>query len=301
MYWGNDIVIYDMTFSPKLQENKYKKKGNNYMIKPAVKAYQNLDFLRSHDARIIRVLCELIEPKSRLHKYNVENTIVFFGSARIKSKITAESNLAKIHKLYREKHKSGKKPREDLESAKTDLLMSQYYEKARSLSFKLTHWAKQTTKNKSKLLMCTGGGAGIMGAVNQGAYEAGGKSIGFNISLPFEQVINDYITEELAFEFHYFFIRKFWFAYMAKALIVFPGGFGTLDELTEILTLIQTGKVQKKLPVILFGTDYWKKVINIEAMIKFNTISRKDLNLITFFDDVDEAFEFLKKELKGYI
>ncbi|MDD5772059.1 MAG: TIGR00730 family Rossman fold protein [bacterium] len=271
------------------------------MIKPAVKAYQNLEFLRSHDARTIRVLCELTEPKSRLHKYNVENTIVFFGSARIKSKTIAEKNLLKIQKLCEAKKNPGKKLLVNLRSAKTDQYMSQYYEKARSLSCKLTHWAKQTTKNKSRLLMCTGGGGGIMGAVNQGASEAGGRSIGFNISLPFEQVINKYITEELSFEFHYFFIRKFWFAYMAKALIVFPGGFGTLDEMTEILTLIQTGKVQKKLPVILFGTDYWKKVINFEEMIKYNTISRKDLKLFHFFDDVDEAFEFLKKELKDYI
>lgn len=271
------------------------------MIKPAVKAYNNLNFLQSHDARIIRVLCELIEPKSRFHKYNVENTIVFFGSARIKSKTIAEKKLLKTRKLCEVKNKPGKKLLEDIESAKTDLHMSQYYEKARSLSRKLTQWAKQTTKDKSKLLMCTGGGDGIMSAVNQGAYEAGGKSIGFNISLPFEQTINEYITEELAFEFHYFFIRKFWFAYMAKALIVFPGGFGTLDEMTEILTLIQTGKVQKKLPVILFGTDYWKKVINFEEMIKFGTISRKDLKLFHFFDDVDETFEFLKKELKKFI
>lgn len=271
------------------------------MTKPVVKAYNNLDFLQSHDARIIRVLSELIEPNSRLHKYNVENTIVFFGSARIKSKTTAEKYLSKTRKLCRGKKNPGKKLLNDLESAKTDLYMSQYYEKARSLSFKLTQWAKKTTKNKSKLLMCSGGGGGIMSAANLGATEAGGKSIGFNISLPFEQMINNYITEELAFEFHYFFIRKFWFAYMAKALIVFPGGFGTLDEMTEILTLIQTGKIQKKLPVILFGTDYWKKVINFEEMIKYNTISKSDLKLFNFFDDVVEAFKFLKKELIKYI
>ncbi|MFH1288401.1 MAG: TIGR00730 family Rossman fold protein [bacterium] len=255
------------------------------MGKSAVKAYKNLDFLQSHDARIIRVLCELIEPKTRLQKYNIENTIVFFGSARTKSKAIAEQNFSKIQN----------------ESTKIDLYMSKYYENARSLSYKLTQWAKQTTKDKSKLLMCTGGGGGIMGAVSQGAYEAGGRSIGFNISLPFEQAINEFIPHDLAFEFHYFFIRKFWLAYMAKALIIFPGGFGTLDEMTEILTLIQTGKIQKKLPVVLFGTDYWKKVINFDEMIKFGTISKKDLKLFKFFDDVDETFEFLKKELIKFI
>ncbi|MEW6087901.1 MAG: LOG family protein [bacterium] len=271
------------------------------MKKTAIKAYKNLDFLQSHDARIIRVLCELIEPKTRFKKYNIENTIVFFGSARIKSKFAAKSNFEKMRKLFEAETNHTKKSLEDFESAKTDLYMSQYYEKARSLSYKLTQWAKQTTKGKSKLLMCTGGGGGIMAAVNQGAYEAGGKSIGFNISLPFEQVMNNFITDDLAFEFHYFFIRKFWFAYMAKALIVFPGGFGTLDELSEILTLIQTRKIQKKLPVILFGTDYWKKIINFDEMIKYKTISRNDLKLINFFDDVGEAFNFLKKELIKFI
>lgn len=236
--------------------------------KSAVKAYKNLDFLQSHDARIIRVLCELIEPQTRFRKYNIENTIVFFGSARIKPGVN---------------------------------YMSKYYEDARSLSYKLTRWARQTTKDKSRLLVCTGGGSGIMEAVSRGASEAGGKSIGFNISLPYEQALNDFIPRDLAFEFHYFFIRKFWFAYMAKALVVFPGGFGTLDELTEILTLIQTGKFQKKLPVVLFGTDYWKKVINFDEMIKFGTISKDDMKLFNFFDDVDKTFAFLKKELVKFI
>lgn len=236
--------------------------------KSAVKAYKNLDFLQSHDARIIRVLCELIEPQTRFRKYDIENTIVFFGSARIKPNVN---------------------------------YMSRYYDDARSLSYKLTRWAKHTTKGKSKLLVCTGGGTGIMEAVSRGASEAGGKSIGFNISLPFKQELNDFIPQDLAFEFHYFFIRKFWFAYMAKALIVFPGGFGTLDELTEILTLVQTGKVQKKLPIVLFGTDYWKKVLNFDEMIKFGTINKDELKLFNFFDDVDETFEFLKKELVKFI
>ncbi|MBI5208030.1 MAG: TIGR00730 family Rossman fold protein [Candidatus Firestonebacteria bacterium] len=271
------------------------------MAKSPIKAYKNLDFLNSPDARPVRVLCELMEPKTKLRRYHIENTIVFFGSARAKPFEIAERDFLFIEKQYKNAVKPGLKIKEAYENAQAQLYMAQYYEKARELSYKLTKFINQNSKSKSKLTLCTGGGAGIMEAVNLGANEAGGKSIGFNISLPVKQNINKYVSDDLSFEFHYFFIRKFWFAYLAKALIIFPGGLGTLDEMMEMLTLLQTGVIKKKMPVIIFGSEYWNKIINFDELIKFKTVDADELKLLNFFDDVDEVFDFLKNNLKRYL
>ncbi|MBI5418200.1 LOG family protein, partial [Candidatus Poribacteria bacterium] len=221
------------------------------MNSKTTKAYKNIDFLTSPEARSIRVLCELTEPAVRLRKYNIEHSIVFFGSARAKPKKVAEKNFLKAELAFNRSPKNTK-TKLTFEQAKTDLYMSKYYEQAAELSYKLTKWIKGSAeKHNSSLVLCTGGGSGIMEAANFGANKAGGKSLGFNISLPFEQKVNSYVTENLSFEFHYFFIRKFWFAYLAKALIIFPGGFGTLDEMMEVLTLIQTNKIRRKIPIII--------------------------------------------------
>ncbi len=265
-------------------------------MKKPPKAYKNLDFLQSRDARIIRVLCELVEPQIRLQKHNIKNTIVFFGSARAKSMKDASNNFNAIDRKIKKTNKPDNKLKKAYDEAKSDIYLADYYEKAKELASKLTIWIN-TNKNNNPLILCTGGGSGIMEAVNKGAYLAGGKSLGLNISLPFEQEINDFVSKDLAFEFHYFFIRKFWFTYLAKALVIFPGGFGTLDEMMEVLTLVQTGKMNKRLPIVLFGRDYWNKVINFEEMVKTKTIDAKDLKLFNFFDKVDEAFDFLKKNL----
>ena len=255
-------------------------------IKP-VKAYKNLDFLTSHEAREIRVLAEFIEPESRFNKYNVTDTFVFFGSARIKSEKEAKKNLRELKKRKNEIKNFEK----ELKKAERDLEYSKYYEAARELSYRLTKWSHDVKHPERKFIVASGGGPGIMEAANRGAQEAKGKSVGMNISLPFEQYVNDYVSPELAFEFHYFFVRKFWLIYMAKALIVFPGGFGTMDELFEVLTLIQTKKIHKNMKVIIFGSEYWKNVINFDAFVEAGTICKRDLKLFDFCDTVDEAYE----------
>ena len=242
-----------------------------------VKAYRNLDFLNSPDARTIRILAEYHEPRIRFKKYGIENLIVFFGSARVAEPTERTNN-----------HKS-------ISSEKN---LTHYYDSAVNLSKKLTEWSfKPGTKDQS-IYICSGGGPGIMEAANKGALLAGGKSVGLNISIPHEQYPNPYITPELMFEFHYFFVRKFWFIYLAKALVIFPGGFGTLDELMEGLTLVQTNKIGKKLPILMFGTEYWNQVINFSSMVKWGTISEEDLKLIYFSDDVDDAFKYLTDNLR---
>jgi uncharacterized protein (TIGR00730 family) len=235
------------------------------------KAYRNQEFLNSPEARTIRILAEYNEPRARFKKYGVENSIVFFGSAR--SKDLSKSNQD-LHDAYA-------------------LKLSEYYNQAVELSKKITEWSFRPNSKQQTYYVCSGGGPGMMEAANKGATLAGGKSIGLNISIPMEQYPNPYITEELKFEFHYFFIRKFWFVYLAKALIIFPGGFGTLDELMEVLTLIQTEKLGKKLPIILYGKEFWHDVINFDAMIKWGTISKNDLDLMHLSDDVDDAFNYL--------
>ncbi len=255
-------------------------------IKPK-KAYKNLEFLTSHEAREIRVLAEFIEPESRFAKHNVTDTFVFFGSARIISEKEAKKNLRELKKRKNDIKGYEKK----LKKAEHDLEFSRYYEEARELAKRLTKWSLDMNHPERKFIVASGGGPGIMEAANRGAKEAKGKSIGMNISLPFEQYVNDYVSPELAFEFHYFFVRKFWLIYMAKALVVFPGGFGTMDELFEALTLIQTKKIHKNLKIIIYGSDYWKNVINFDAFVEAGTISKRDLKLFDFCDSVDDAFE----------
>lgn len=251
------------------------------------KSYKNSDFLNSSAARNIRILCEFDEPKERLAHENVKDTLVFFGSARIRSQADLEVMLA-------EAQAKG-------DSAKIEQIgrlrkLAPYYDAARELSRKLTEW--NATRPNRDYLVATGGGPGIMAAANQGAADVpGGRSVGLGISLPFEQGINEWVPSDLAFEFHYFFTRKFWFVYLAKALVIFPGGFGTLDEMFETLTLVQTHKVEKHIPVVLFGREYWDKVINMEAMAEYGAINYADIDLVFRTDSVEEAFSFLIQEL----
>lgn len=256
----------------------------------AVKAYKNENFLSSPDARPLRILAEYLEPQSRFDELRVRDTIVFFGSARIPSREVAAAEL--------EAAKAGKG---DLQRAEMRLKMSRYYEDTRELAARLTNWSKSLEGTDRRFVVCSGGGPGIMEAANRGASEAKGENIGLNISLPFEQVDNPYITRRLAFEFHYFFMRKYWFSYLAKAMVVMPGGFGTFDEFMEVVTLVQTLKIKKRMPIVLFGMDYWNEVIRFEPMVKYGTISPEDLNLFYRTDSVDDAYSFLVKELETHV
>lgn len=257
-----------------------------------IKAYKDEDFINSVEARPLRILAEYLEPLKRLDELNVENTIVFFGSARLVDTKTAQKNLAAAKK-------EGNKSKEH--KAQTMLNMSKYYEDAVTLAGMFTEWSSKTYgKKRERFIVCSGGGPGIMEAANRGAKQKGGESIGLNISLPFETNANPYITPELNFEFHYFFTRKYWFSYLAKALVIFPGGFGTLDELAEMLTLIQTQKIKRKIPILVYGSDFWNKVINLEALASMGTIDRKDLDLLHFSDSPKDAFDFIVSKLKEF-
>src|SRR5579864_1978052 len=231
-------------------------------------AYLNETFLESPDARGLRILSEYLEPLSHFRDEKIQDTIVFFGSARI-----CEEGL-----------------------------LSEYYRDARTLARLITEWSSKVESPFHRFVICSGGGPGIMEAANRGASDAGGKTIGLNIGLPFEQRPNPFVTPELNFEFHYFFMRKFWFAYLAKALVIFPGGFGTLDELTEILTLVQTQKLRKKISIVIYGTSFWKEILNFDALVRYGMIEEEDLKLVDFADDVDTAFELLRSGLtKHYL
>jgi len=276
------------------KEKKQKKEKQTWPIK----AYKNIDFLNSPAARTIRVMTEMVEPSDRFRRHHLWNTVVFFGSARTLPKKDAVRNLRQIEARVKQTRKPSRRLNTEFEMARRTLTMSGYYEDAMRLSEKLARWFIDIEKkNGKKFAICTGGGPGIMEAANRGARKAGGPSVGLNISLPMEQDPNPYQSKELSFEFHYFFIRKFWFFYLAKALVVFPGGLGTLDEFFELLTIIQTGKSKKTMPVVLFGSKYWNEVMNIEKMAYWGTISPEDIRLFRMIDDVDEAFEYLKKEL----
>jgi uncharacterized protein (TIGR00730 family) len=266
-------------------------------LKWPLKAYKNLDFLNSPDARTVRVLCEFLEPAARFRRLHVRNTIVFFGSTRIMSRDAAEKNLQQLEAACAVASGAQEGLEEKIDQARRGLIMSRYYEDAVLLAEKLTRWSLGIEDPAKRFYICSGGGPGIMEAANRGAQNAGGPSIGLNISLPFEQTPNSYQTKELSFDFHYFFIRKYWFFYMGKALVIFPGGFGTMDELFELLTIVQTHKTKKYMPIILYGTAYWNELINFNAMVKWGTIKEEDLRLFRFFDDVDSAFEFLRDEL----
>lgn len=254
------------------------------------KAYENLDFIRSPDARPIRLLAEYLEPKERFEDLNVRDTILVFGSARTLPRDVAEAQLA-----------AAKKSGEDVELAERALDMSRYYEDARELGFRLTEWSKELEDGSGRrFVVCTGGGPGIMEAANRGASEARGDNMGLGISLPMEQSNNPYITHKLNMQFHYFFMRKFWFLYLAKAVVIMPGGFGTLDELFESLTLVQTRKMMKHLPIVLYGTEFWDSVMNLDALVSYGTISANDLELIHRSDSVDDAFDHITTELTRF-
>jgi uncharacterized protein (TIGR00730 family) len=255
----------------------------------SVKAYNNEEFLNSSDARSLRILAEYVEPESRFAHYRIDDTIVFMGSARTLSREQAERELAEV------KRSGG-----DMRQAETRLQMSEYYEAARELARRLTEWSKQLDPEERRFVVCTGGGPGIMEAANRGASEARGMNVGLTISIPKEEFDNRYVTRELSFHFHYFFMRKFWFAYLAKAVIVFPGGYGTLDELFELLTLQQTRKMRKHMPVVLFGTRYWNDVIDFDALVKYGNIDAADVNLVYRTDSVDAAYGYLTKQLSEY-
>ncbi len=261
------------------------------------KAYENLAFLHSPQARLIRVMCELLEPEIRFRQHSIRDTIVFFGSARSLSREAAQTNLTNLEARLSTEKPASKELLLQYERTQGDLKMSRYYEDAVRLSEKLTRWSLELADPNYRFIICSGGGPGIMEAANKGAALANGPSIGLNISLAYEQHPNPFQTKEISFEFHYFFIRKFWFFYLAKALVLFPGGFGTMDEMFELLTLVQTKKSKKYMPIILYGNEYWSEVINFKALAKWGTIDLEDLEIFRSFDNVDEAFEFLKKEL----
>jgi uncharacterized protein (TIGR00730 family) len=264
-------------------------------LNPAPLAYRNQPFLDSPDGRILRILAEYQEPLARFRREQIQDTVVFFGSARFQGRSSAKHHLSTVEKS--QKTTADERLGQSLKSAHTALDMARYYEDARRLAYLLTEWSVQIPARRRRFVVTTGGGPGIMEAANMGAHEAGGKSIGLNINLPFEQNPNSYITPALNFEFHYFFMRKFWFAYLAKALVIFPGGFGTIDELFEILTLAQTDKLAKKILVVIYGSEYWHRIMNFQAFVDAGTISPEDLNLFKFVDSPEDAFAFLRDGL----
>jgi hypothetical protein len=282
-------------------------------LEQAPLAYENGAFLDSPDGRPLRIMAEYTEPMARFRRERIQDTVVFFGSARFRALDVANHELELLDNTG-----SAQAAPESEQPAKGDELgsegttelrrnraeaaveMARYYEDARTVARMVTEWAKALPGRRRRFVVTSGGGPGIMEAANRGAWEAGGKTIGLNIKLPFEQYPNPYITPELNFNFHYFFMRKYWFAYLAKALVVFPGGFGTLDEMFELLTLDQTQKLAKKITIVLYGSDYWKQVINMDMLVEKGAISPKDLELFQYADSPEEAFRILKDGLTKY-
>ena len=257
-------------------------------------AYLDQEFLKSGEARPLRILAEYLDPLRRFKEQNIQDTVVFFGSARIHSREHAEQALERLMKKVVGK---GESHDDHLVRGRKAVEWSRYYEEARQLAHLLTEWSMRLPGPTHRFVVTSGGGPGIMEAANRGAMEAGGKTMGFNIKLPFEQGANPYITDGLHFEFHYFFMRKFWFAYLAKSLVIFPGGFGTLDEMFEILTLMQTEKLDKRIQIILYGTDYWEPILNLEPMREWGAIGPGDLDLVLRTDTPADAFALLKAHL----
>jgi len=266
---------------------------------PLKPAYRVPEFIESIAARPVRILSEYLDPLTRMRREHIGDTIVIFGSARILPRARA---LARVERL---KGSAGKKPtprqQDALRQARANLEMSRYYEDARELSRRLTLWSMALGDRPRRFVICSGGGPGIMEAANRGAMEAGGKSIGLSIELEHEQWPNRYISRELCFQFHYFFMRKLWFAQLAKALIVFPGGFGTMDELWEMLTLMQTGKLHRRNLVLIYGRRYWDRLLNFREMLRTGTVNRQEFNLLQFADTVDEAFDRIRVRLEEFL
>ena len=254
-------------------------------------AYENPHFLNSPDGRILRIMSEYAEPLARFRREQIQDTVVFFGSARF---LSSEDANTLIQQLPHDADEDTRK------QAQAKGEMARYYEDARRMAYLLSEWAANIPARRKRFVVTTGGGPGIMEAANRGSREAGAKTIGLNIRLPFEQYPNPYITPSLNFDFHYFFMRKFWFAYLAKALVIFPGGFGTMDELFEILTLAQTQKLAKKILVVIYGREYWDRLINFQAFVDSGAISADDLQLFRVVDSPEEGFEYLKEGLTKY-
>ena len=282
-------------------------------LESAPLAYENANFLDSPDGRPLRIMAEYTEPMSRFRRERIQDTVVFFGSARFRALDVANHELELLDNTGSTRlAPENEQPAKDGDVAKGEaselqrdraeaaVEMASYYEDARTLARMVTEWAKTLPGRRHRFVVTSGGGPGIMEAANRGAWEAGGKTIGLNIKLPFEQLPNPYITPELNFNFHYFFMRKYWFAYLAKALVVFPGGFGTLDEMFELLTLDQTQKLAKKITIVVYGSKYWKKVIDMEMLADKGAISPKDLDLFQFADTPEDAFRILKDGLTKY-
>jgi uncharacterized protein (TIGR00730 family) len=261
-------------------------------------AYLNREFLESEEARPLRILAEYLEPLRRFRAQNIQDTVVFFGSARVHSREYAEKALEGLLRRFADRREAADD--EHLLRGRKAVEWSRYYEDSRELARLLTKWALSLESVHHRFVVCSGGGPGIMEAANRGAQEAGGKTIGLNIKLPFEQGANPYITPGLHYEFHYFFMRKFWFAYLAKALVIFPGGFGTLDEMFEILTLMQTTKLAKQIQVILYGTDYWDQILNLEPMVEWGAIAPDDRHLLQRANHPQEAFELQRAHLTAH-
>lgn len=289
-----------------MPNNKKPDPSRKTKLAPARLAYLNTEFLNSPDGRLFRIMSEYAEPLARFRREKIQDTVVFFGSARFASLSEAENALTILEKPGSvlpalPQHQPGSTDKDALQAAlkraNAKVEMSRFYEEARTLARMLTEWTITLPGKRHRFVVTSGGGPGIMEAANRGARDAGGKTVGLNIRLPFEQLPNPYITPALNFEFHYFFMRKYWFAYLAKALVVFPGGFGTLDELFEILTLAQTQKLAKKIIVIVYGKEYWSRVLNLSALVDAGAISPADEQLFTFCDSPPEAFEALKQGL----
>jgi uncharacterized protein (TIGR00730 family) len=260
--------------------------------------YKDPAFMESLPARPLRILAEYLDPMARLRLENIGDTIVMFGSARVQSR---ENALAHLHAVQAKAPKKRTPEwRIKISAARSLVQMSRYYEDARELSHRITSWAMTLGSEPRRFVICSGGGPGIMEAANRGASEAGGPSVGLSIQLPHEQSSNRYISPELNFYFHYFFMRKLWFAQMAKALIVFPGGFGTMDELWEMLTLLQTNKLSSHHLILIYGRKYWDKVLNWRQMVRTGMINEKEYKLLQFADSVDEAFDHVRRDLEAH-
>jgi uncharacterized protein (TIGR00730 family) len=268
------------------------------LTKPPPLAYWNKEFLKSPDARIIRIVSEYLEPAARMRRHGVRDTIVFFGSARSVSPEQASIELEQAKRNVGEAAEPTRELQAELGRAEYALKLARYYQDAVELARRLTEWSKGLTGNRH-FIICSGGSAGMMEAANRGASLAHGRTIGLNIQLPREQAVNPFVSHDLVFNFHYFFMRKFWFVYPAKALVVFPGGFGTMDELFEVVTLIQTKMPRKVMPVVLYGSEFWDQVLNLDALVRWGTISPSDLDIIYKTDSVDDAFTYLTSRLEA--